>query len=211
MVSSAVTNIVFMLVMMQLSRRIDLEDETNIMYVRTAYLVSVVSAYIVYQIVKQKIVAKNDLTKVKVVTPKNPMKPEESEKVKYMTVKEYDLEQVNQAIKGIWTGVAMMAFMHLYMKYTNPLFMQCLNPIKGALEHNVTRINLWGAKAEGDLQRPFKSPSILDAFMKKPEESTAVEASSSSSSPSSSSSSSSEPKIVELKDEKTSTTTTTSE
>lgn len=202
MLSPAVTNIVFMLVMMQLSRRIDLENETNIMYVRTAYLVSIVSAYIVYQIVKQKIVAKNDLTKVKVVTPKNPMKPEESEKVKYMTVKEYDLEQVDQAIKSIWTGVAMMAFMHLYMKYTNPLFMQCLNPIKGALEHNVTRINLWGAKAEGDLQRPFKSPSIFDAFMKKPEEHTAVEASSSSTN---------EPKIVELKDEKPSTTATASE
>ncbi|CAL9732380.1 SRP-independent targeting protein 3 [Monosporozyma unispora] len=198
MISPAVTNIIFMLVMMQLSRRIDLENEQNIMYIRTAYVISIVSAYIVYQIVKQKIIAKNDLTKVKVISPKNPMKPEESEKVTYMTVKDYDLDQINQAVKGIWTGVAMMGFMHFYMKFTNPLFMQCLNPIKGALEHNVTRINLWGVKAEGELQRPFKSAGFLDAFTKKPEDQqkTASVADVSSN----------EPKIVELNDEKATAT-----
>lgn len=187
-----------MLVMMQLSRRIDLENEQNIMYIRTAYVVSIVSAYLVYQLVKQKINNKNDLTKIKVVSPKNPMKPEESEKVTYMTVKDYDLDQINQAVKSIWTGVAMMGVMHFYMKFTNPLFMQCLNPIKGALEHNVTRLNLWGAKPEGDLQRPFKTAGFLDAFTKKPEpqpvESSAAPAASN------------EPKIVELNDEKTTAT-----
>lgn len=200
MLSPAVTNIIFMLVMMQLSRRIDLENEQNIMYVRTAYVISVVSAYLVYQYVKQKIVAKNDLTKIKVVSPKNPMKPEESEKVTYMTVKDYDLDQINQAVKSIWTGVAMMGVMHFYMKFTNPLFMQCLNPIKGALEHNVTRLNVWGAKAEGDLQRPFKTAGFLDAFTKKPEDATATTTAATASA------SSNEPKIVELNDEKTTAT-----
>lgn len=183
--------------MMQLSRRIDLENETNIMYIRTAYLISIISAYVVYQLVKQKIANKNDQTKVEVITPKNPMKPEESEKVKIMTARDYDMDQIDQAIKGIWTGVAMMGFMHFYMKFTNPLFMQCLNPIKGALENNVSRIYLWGAKPEGDLKRPFTSPGLLDAFTKKPENKNISATTTEESN---------EPKIVELNDEKTTAT-----
>ena len=166
MISPQVSNIAIMLLMMQASRRIDMENEQNIMYIRAAYIISIVSTYLVYQFVKRRIVATNDTTTITVTQPKNPMKPQETPVTEVMSVRDYDLREVDTAIKSIWSGVAMMAFMHLYMKYTNPLFMQCINPIKGALEHNETKIHLFGHKAEGELKRPFKAaPGLLEGLM----------------------------------------------
>ena len=46
----------------------------------------------------------------------------------------------------------MMSFMHLYMKYTNPLFMQSISSLKSALESNIVKIHLFGVPASGDLK-----------------------------------------------------------
>jgi len=54
-------------------------------------------------------------------------------------------------------GVGMMGFMHLYMKYTNPLLIQSIIPLKGAFEGNLVKIYLFGEPAVGDLKRPFKA------------------------------------------------------
>ncbi|SMN18021.1 similar to Saccharomyces cerevisiae YBR106W PHO88 Probable membrane protein, involved in phosphate transport [Maudiozyma saulgeensis] len=165
MLSPQVTNIAVMLLMMQASRRIDMENEQNIQYIRIAYIVSIVSSYLIYMVIKRKIIATNDETPVKIVSAKNPMKPQEPQTTEILSTKEYDLREVDSAMRSILSGMAMMGFMHLYMKYTNPLFMQCINPIKNALEHNEARIHLFGHKAEGDLKRPFKSVGLLDGLM----------------------------------------------
>ncbi|CCF57921.1 hypothetical protein KAFR_0D02730 [Kazachstania africana CBS 2517] len=159
-----VTNLVVMVVMMQLSRRIDMEDPTIVTYIRTAYVVSVVSSYLIYQLVKQKILSKNDTTELKIFTPKNPMNPNDTDKEETTTVRDYDLQQVESAIKSIYSGLAMMGFMHLYLKYTNPLFMQCINPIKSALEHNETKIHLFNHEATGELERPFKTANLMESL-----------------------------------------------
>lgn len=54
-----------------------------------------------------------------------------------------------------------MAFMHLYMKYTNPLLMQSILPFKSALEQNIVQIHVLGKAASGDLKRPFKAASMF--------------------------------------------------
>lgn len=77
------------------------------------------------------------------------------------TVKEYDTQQVNTAIKGVFSGIAMMAFMHLYMQYTNPLLIQSILPVKSAIEQKIVQIHVFGKPASGDLKRPFKAPSML--------------------------------------------------
>jgi hypothetical protein len=77
------------------------------------------------------------------------------------TIKEYDLQQVNSAMKGVFQGIAMMAFMHLYMKYTNPLLVQSILPVKSAFEQNIVQIHLFGKAASGDLKRPFKAASMF--------------------------------------------------
>ena len=120
---------------------------------------------LIYFLVRYKINAKNDLTTLKYVEPANPMSGQTEPRAVVTTVKEYDLQQVNQQIKGIFTGLAMMSFMHLYMKYTNPLFMQSISSLKSALESNIVKIHLFGVPASGDLKRPFKSaPGFLEAL-----------------------------------------------
>lgn len=158
-----ISNLAIMVVMMQLARRIDMEDEKNIMYIRIAYGASVGLAWIIYQLVRKSIVAKNDLTTLKYVTPASPMSGE-GEKLEVTTVRDYDLKEIDSAIKSIYTGLAMMGFMHFYMHYTNPLFMQCISPIKTALESNEVKIHLFGKPASGDLKRPFKVASMFGGF-----------------------------------------------
>lgn len=51
----------------------------------------------------------------------------------------------------------MMAFMHLYLKYTQPLFMQALMGLKGVFDAKPVAIHVFGKLAEGDLKRPFKA------------------------------------------------------
>lgn len=155
-----VSNIIIMLVMMQLSRRIDMEDPTIIMYIRILYCSSIGISWIIYQMARKRIVAKNDMTTMKYVEPGNAMSGE-GEKLQVTTVRDYDLKEIDSAIKSIYTGMAMMGFMHLYLKYTNPLFMQSISPVKSALEHNEVKIHLFGKPATGDLKRPFKAPSLF--------------------------------------------------
>lgn len=156
-----VSNLIIMLIMMQVSRRLDMEDPTIVFYVRIFYCSSVAIAWVVYQATRQKIVQKNDLTTLKYVTPPNPLAGQAEGKLEVTTVRDYDLQQLDSSIKSIYTGLAMMGFMHLYMKYTNPLLMQSISPVKSALEHNEVKIHLFGKPATGDLKRPFKAPSLF--------------------------------------------------
>lgn len=74
------------------------------------------------------------------------------------TVHAYDTQQLRSAFRGQLMGVGMMAFMHIYLKYTNPLLIQSIIPVKSAFESNLVKIHLFGQPAIGDLKRPFKQP-----------------------------------------------------
>ena len=50
-----------------------------------------------------------------------------------------------------------LGVMHLYFKYTNPLLIQSILPIKSALESNLAKVYLFGQPAIGDLKRPWKA------------------------------------------------------
>jgi len=54
-------------------------------------------------------------------------------------------------------GIAMMGFLHIYMKYTQPLFIQALMGLKNLAEAKPLAIHLLGKAAVGDLKRPFKT------------------------------------------------------
>lgn len=150
---------------MQVAKKLDFEDPDVLFYARAAYITCQVLAFLVYFFVRAKINAKNDLTTLKYVEPANPMSGQTEPRAIVTTVKEYDLQQVNQQIKGMFTGLAMMGFMHIYMKYTNPLVMQSISSLKGALESNIVKIHLFGTPATGDLKRPFKAaPGFLEAL-----------------------------------------------
>lgn len=102
------------------------------------------------------LLAITDLTTLKYVEPA-PMGSDQEPKLVTTTVQEYDTSQLRQLYKTQMMGVGMMAVMHLYFKYTNPLLIQSIIPLKGAFEGNLVKVHLFGQPASGDLKRPWKA------------------------------------------------------
>ncbi len=96
------------------------------------------------------------MTTLKYVEPA-PLGSSEEGKLVTTTVHAYDKGQLKTLLRGQLMGVVIMGVMHLYMKYTNPLLIQSIIPLKGALEANLTKIYIYGQAATGDLKRPFKA------------------------------------------------------
>lgn len=58
-------------------------------------------------------------------------------------------------------GIAMMAVMHIYFKFTQPLFIQALMGLKNIYDAKPVAIHILGKPATGDLKRPFKVASMF--------------------------------------------------
>lgn len=101
-----------------------------------------------------------DLTTLKYVEPA-PMGSADEPKLITTTIHAYDTTQLRALWKSQLMGVGMMAFMHLYLRYTNPLLIQSIIPLKGAFEGNLVKIHLFGAPAIGELKRPWKAAGGL--------------------------------------------------
>ncbi|ORY24668.1 inorganic phosphate transporter Pho88 [Naematelia encephala] len=152
----AITNLVISLGAMQVARRLPLDDPQFLTYLRVGYLSSQVLAIAIYYFITMMIRKKNDLTVIKYVNPAAPMNPDSKPELVTTTVKDYDLAETGKAMKGLFVGIAFMCFLHGYMKYTQPLFIQGLMTIKGVLESNEAKLHIFGSKPEGTLSRPFK-------------------------------------------------------
>jgi len=168
--SPQITNIVIILGMMQVSKRIPFENPDVLNSVRAMYVVSNLIIAGIYVYIQLQINKKKDLTTIKYVEPA-PMGSSEEGKLVTTTVQAYDSSQLKNAFRSQLMGVAMMAFMHIYMKYTNPLVIQSIIPVKGAFESNLVKIHLFGQPATGDLKRPFKQSAGLMAGMGGPAQS----------------------------------------
>jgi len=155
-INPQITNLVIILVMMQVSKKIPFEDPNVLTGVRIAYVVSNLIIVGIYYYVSLKIDKKKDMTTLKYVEPA-PMGSSEEPKLVTTTVHAYDQQQLRSLYKAQLMGIGMMAAMHLYMKYTNPLLIQSIIPLKGAFEGNLVKIHLFGEPAVGDLKRPFKA------------------------------------------------------
>jgi len=151
-----ITNLAIILGMMQVSKRIPFEDPQVLLGVRILYAVSNLIIFGLYYYISLKIKAKRDLTTLKYVEPA-PMGSGDEPKLVTTTVQEYDQGQVAAAYKAQLMGVGMMAFMHIYLKYTNPLLIQSLIPVKGAFESNLFKVYILGRPAVGELKRPWKA------------------------------------------------------
>jgi hypothetical protein len=57
--------------------------------------------------------------------------------------------------------MAMMGFLHLYLKYSQPLFVQGIMAFKSLYEAKTVKIHVLGQAADGDLKRPFKAAGGL--------------------------------------------------
>lgn len=162
--------------MMQLSKKIPFEDPDVLLMVRGLYIVSNLLILGLYLYSQSQISKKKgmfayatllaclalranpiaDMTTLKYVEPA-PMGTGEEPRPVTTTNMDYDKGQLRQLIRSQLMGVGMMGVMHLYFKYTNPLLIQSIIPLKGALESNLVKIHVFGRPATGDLARPFKS------------------------------------------------------
>lgn len=176
-ISPQVVNIVIILGMMQVSKRVPFDNPDVLNGVRALYIASNLIIAALYVYVQLQINKKKDLTTLKYVEPA-PMGSTEEGKLVTTTVQAYDSGKLKELFRSQLMGVAMMGFMHLYMKYTNPLLIQSIIPLKTAFESNLVKIHIFGQPASGDLKRPFKQSGGLMGGMQGPAQSDkkAVEA-----------------------------------
>ncbi|KAK2056123.1 phosphate transporter [Colletotrichum caudatum] len=158
MVSPQITNLIIMLGMVQVSRKVPFDDPNVLNLCRAGYIASNIIIAIIYLYVQAQINKKKDMTTLKYVEPA-PMGSSEEGKLVTTTIHAYDSTQLRQAFRSQAMGIAMMGFMHIYMKYTNPLLIQSIIPLKSALESNLVKIHVFGKPASGDLKRPFVAPA----------------------------------------------------
>ncbi|BAE58384.1 inorganic phosphate transporter Pho88 [Aspergillus flavus] len=156
MVSPQITNLAIIVVSMQLAKKIPFEDPDVLLVVRGMYILSNVLILGIYLYTQSKIKSKKDMATLKYVEPA-PLGSNEEPRPVTTTNMEYDQGQLRQLFKGQLMGVGMMCVMHLYFKYTNPLLIQSIIPLKSALESNLVKIHVFGKPATGDLARPFKA------------------------------------------------------
>ncbi|KAK9383536.1 inorganic phosphate transporter Pho88 [Kockiozyma suomiensis] len=157
----AISNMVLMFGLMQLSKKIPFEDPMVVFYARCAYLASNVIIFTVYLYARIKVASKNDLTTLKYVEPPAPMSGSTEKKLVTTTVKEYDLQQITTAIRSSLFGIVVLVFMHFKLGYTNPLVMQSILPLKSLYEQKIVQIHVFGKPAVGDLKRPFKAAGMF--------------------------------------------------
>ncbi|KAI9653845.1 MAG: hypothetical protein M1821_006876 [Bathelium mastoideum] len=155
-----ITNLVIILFFMQASKKIPFDDPRVLAGVRILYVVSNLLIAGLYLYVQQQVNKKKDMTVIKYVEPP-PMGSQEEPKPVTTTIHAYDLQQLKTLFKGQLMGVGMMAVMHLYFKYTNPLLIQSIIPLKGAFESNLVKIHVLGQPASGDLKRPWKQSGMM--------------------------------------------------
>ncbi|KAK2763227.1 hypothetical protein FQN54_009863 [Arachnomyces sp. PD_36] len=159
-INPQITNLVIILGMMQVSKRIPFDNPDVLLGVRAMYILSNVLIAGIYLYVQMQINKKKDLTTLKYVEPP-PMGSQEEPKPITTTVQDYDKQQLRALFKSQLMGVGMMCVMHLYFKYTNPLVIQSIIPLKGAFEGNLVKVHLFGKPASGDLKRPWKAAGGL--------------------------------------------------
>jgi hypothetical protein len=104
------------------------------------------------------------MTLIKYTDPP-PMGSTEKPKPVTTTIDAYDRQQLKSLLRGQLMGVGMMCVMHFYFKYTNPLLIQSIIPVKSALEGNLVKIHLFGKPAAGELKRPWKQNAGLMGAM----------------------------------------------
>ncbi|KAF9021644.1 inorganic phosphate transporter [Hymenopellis radicata] len=161
--NTGMQNMVISLGAMQVARKIPFDDPDVLNYARIGYVAAQVIILCIYYYVSFAIKKKNDQTVLKYVEAPSPMSQEPGQLVT-TTVRDYDLAETSKLVRAMSTSpllaslrlhwVAMMAFLHGYMKFTQPLFIQSLMGLKGVYDAQLVGIHVFGKKAP---ERPFKA------------------------------------------------------
>ncbi|KAK9764622.1 phosphate transporter (Pho88) [Basidiobolus ranarum] len=154
--NSQISGMVLVLALVQVSRKLNLEEPENITYVRMAYATSNAIILALSFYVMTRIQAKNDTTPLTYTEPK-PMTQETTEVT--TTVCDYDLSELKKQVKQTLISVGILCFIHYKWEYVQPLFLQSILPLKSFFESKLFKVHILNKPAEGDLKRPWKAES----------------------------------------------------
>lgn len=164
-----ITTALLVLGVVQLSRKLDLEDPSTINAVRIAYGVSQLLLLAVLYFIKTKIDATPNRTIIEFddSTPSFTQPATQGPK-KRMTIQEYDLTEWQNQFKQTLIPLGLIMALHLYGGFTQPLIIQTLLPWKALYSTPLLQIYLLGKPAEGSNARPFKKPNPLEGLIPTP-------------------------------------------
>ena len=180
--NNQLSNLLIMLGMMIIARFLDFENKLILNSVRLVYFTSILSSLLILQLTKWRIEKANNLTVLKYVSKdsnsffdmasnyeleSSAESSGSSERLHVITIKDYDLTEINSALKSLFNNLLIMLFMHFYFGYTNPLFMQSISPIKSTLENKVVKIMFFNHSDTGYLKRPFRAEPMFGNDMSK--------------------------------------------
>ncbi|CAD6589575.1 MAG: hypothetical protein CYPHOPRED_004876 [Cyphobasidiales sp. Tagirdzhanova-0007] len=146
------------LALSQGAKRLNLDRPEVLWPIRFLYIGVQVGIFALYMFIAQRIRKKNDNTLLKYVEQK-PFSGQTGEPpmVVTTTVRNYDLLEVSKAIRGLATGIAMTGFMHLYLKFTQPLLVSSLTVWISLYRAQIVRLHLRNQEGQEDLKRPFRA------------------------------------------------------
>eukprot|EP01114_Cavostelium_apophysatum_P002498 TRINITY_DN1222_c0_g1_i1.p1 TRINITY_DN1222_c0_g1~~TRINITY_DN1222_c0_g1_i1.p1 ORF type:complete len:199 (+),score=32.85 TRINITY_DN1222_c0_g1_i1:62-658(+) len=159
---------IFMLPMIFLMNKIDFTDESNVFFVRIAYVVSQCLCFLAWGYIYKRISETGDKTRtIKVLkTPASPWgapstNPEDFEE---QTVVAYDFAQAKKALNQLAMGFCIVAFLHYKWNLVQPLFLQSVMIPVGIYKNPLFKIYVLGQKGAIE-ERPFKEESPFAAMM----------------------------------------------
>uniref|UniRef100_A0A1D1XCQ9 Inorganic phosphate transport protein PHO88 n=1 Tax=Anthurium amnicola TaxID=1678845 RepID=A0A1D1XCQ9_9ARAE len=153
-----ILNLVLIFGIIQVLRKLDLEDPITITYIRLAYFASQLIVLAIYYVIGLKIEKSNDQTTLKYVEPAKPFTDEQPKSVR-TNYRDYDREKLKEALRSALTGAGVLMAFHLYFSFTQPLAIQSIMSVKTVFQSPIAKIHILGQKAEGDLRRPWKNPN----------------------------------------------------
>ena len=165
-ITSQIGSMAAVILLIQLSRRIDITNTRNVLLIRLAYGVSQILSLLFLALLRQRILGKKEKGVVEVEEPPKPFSaPDQAPKRERISVCEYDIREVNKQMQQTVISLLIMCVLHGWFNFVQPLILQAILPWKTLLTLPVVRIHLWGSEATGDLARPWKAPNPFGDLM----------------------------------------------
>jgi len=166
--NAQITTAVLVLGVVQLSRKLDLENPDTVNMVRVVYGISQALLLVVMYLIKMKIDAAPNKTIIEYEESTPSLSQPTGGQKKRMTIQEYDLQEWQSQFKQTLIPIAMIVGLHLYGGFTQPLIIQSILPWKALYSTPLVQIYLLGKRAEGPNARPYKKPNPLEGLIPTP-------------------------------------------
>ncbi|KAI8092605.1 inorganic phosphate transporter Pho88 [Halteromyces radiatus] len=161
-------NVIFFMIVKYMTKNIPLEDPSIISLIRNIYLAAQAVIlglnYWLIAVVRKK----NDQTILRYIEPgqqgwDGSTGPDQLINTTFM---DYDIAEIKKGIKQSFTGIMMIAFLHLQFHYIQPLILHSIMGFKTFFMSKEARIHLWqGRTTSGELRRPFRTESPFGLFI----------------------------------------------